>query len=234
MPSRYVDNQADDALIGQTITHIDAAPTDPNIRRVRLKRKVVARLSPEQVDELNIAVGDAWTEDLRRRVIRISDRNRAWKKAIWLLSKRAYSSGGLKQKLVRNGFNREVAEAVIEDVVQSGWLDDGQFAESAARSLLARGPLGHRALVARLRQKLLPPDIAEQAARQVLESADLSDDAYQFAAKRIRTMTQLPETTIRRRLYGQLARRGFDGDVIRTAMDRVLDEYTQSSNNDDE
>jgi regulatory protein len=42
------------------------------------------------------------------------------------------------------------------------------------------------------------------------------------AHKRVRTLAKLDPATRRRRLYGFLARKGYDGDKIRLAMQRVL------------
>lgn len=206
---------------GARITHLETVTSNPNLTRIRVDGRVVARLRTDEVAELHLAVGDEWTDACARSVMHCLAMAKARKTALNILSRRGYSRAELASRLIRKGHEREVAFSVADEMVADGWIDEAEYARSVARSALAGKPAGHRLIVQKLRARKLDRELAERIAAEMLEDVDLTDAAIDLAQRRLRTMGNLPETTARRRIAALLTRRGFDGDTVRTAMDRI-------------
>ena len=92
-----------------------------------------------------------------------------------------------------------------------------------ARSAARKGDVGPRLLEQKLMQKKLPRDMVRELAQEAEDNTDPVEDAWSLVEKKLATSTmqKLDTATRKRRLWGMLARRGFDGETIRTVMDRV-------------
>ncbi|MEW5919222.1 MAG: regulatory protein RecX, partial [Gemmatimonadota bacterium] len=149
-------------------------------------------------------------------------------KALRLLAVRARTTTELKQSLVRAKDRPAVEDVqwVITTLTERGYLDDARFADQFVRDRASgRGWAKHR-LRQELRKRGLSQNRIEPALAQADEDAAIDDtrSAAAAAAKWRRTHAARDPQKDRQRLYGFLARRGFSPDVIRSAMDAVLDE----------
>ncbi len=208
-------------LVGCEITGIRPLPSDPNIRSIRIGRRTAARVRATDIDDLEIKVGDTWTEELARQVF-VLHRNLACRRtALNILSFKARSTKALIDRLVQRGHDREIAREIVADLVADGWVDDEAYGEAVARELLARQPAGRRLLVHKLRQRGIEADLADQIARKMLEDVDVTEQAKALAERRFQKMGDLPSTTAARRLSSLLARRGFDSNVIASVLEHL-------------
>ena len=94
-----------------------------------------------------------------------------------------------------------------------------------AREICARGPASPRLIMQKLRQRRIDADLARRVAEETLADTDPVEEAIALAEKRMRSMRSVPRATAARRIAAALARRGFDMDTIRAAIQRagVLD-----------
>ena len=102
-----------------------------------------------------------------------------------------------------------------------GLVDDTEFARAFLAGRWGRKPAGWRRLQQELRSKGVgDEDVA--AARAVFEARDGAVDEVETARKLVRQAARryekLEPRVRQQRLYALLARRGFDGDVIRRAL----------------
>ncbi len=173
------------------ITALSPTKRDPSRLSIRVDRKHVATLGQKLVGELGLEVGQPWDDALAQRVAEAAVYDKAMRKAMNRLARRAMSRGQLDRK-----------------------LRDLEF--------LAREPAGPRLLQQKLYQKGLPRDLIDRlVADATADTDDQREQATRFAETKLRSMQRLDAPTRNRRLYGQLARRGFSPDVIRGVMERV-------------
>ena len=81
-------------------------------------------------------------------------------RALRLLSRREHSRAELRRKLAPHAEDVEQLEALLDDLVQQGFLSDVRFAESYVHS--RGGRLGSRRIERELRDKGIPAEIAQQ------------------------------------------------------------------------
>lgn len=134
--------------------------------------------------------------------------------AVWLLSRRDYSAGILRNKLVLRGYSAEEADEAMAFVIANGYQDDQRYAESLARTLSRRA--GNRRLMMTMNQKKIDPAISvRQLDTLAPESARVIEVASKFRKDvAVEGMTQ----KLQQKIYRFLAYRGFSGDSIKVAM----------------
>ena len=144
-------------------------------------------------------------------------------RAVALLAARACSRGEIEQKLRRAGYCPEAVEMVITKLDINDLLDDQAFADqwAASRASQKYGPR-------RIAQELKMKGVSAEETQSALDS--LSDEDQLSAAVRLaekalsRSRTGEDPRKARQRALGMIVRRGYDWDIARQAVDRVLGE----------
>lgn len=144
--------------------------------------------------------------------------------ALQLLTARPYSTRDLRRRLERKGYGAEEAAAVVSRLTESGLLDDSRFAEQYARSRIVNESASPRRVVQLLIRYGIARELAESAVARTIEAEEIDpqEGAERLARKKAATLTGLDPAVARRRLYGYLARRGYDLDHIRSAVSKAM------------
>lgn len=188
----------------------------------RRKPRVVATLAVRRIADLDLQVGQVWNDELAEQVEANVGIDKAMRSAMSRLSQRSMTGWMLRDKLKRQGHEHVVIDQVLERLAELDLLDDEQFGRSLIRDTIARKPAGPALLKQKLYQKGIRGAMADRLVAEATDDRDeQAEAAIAFALKKAASMANLDTTTRDRRLYGQLARRGFGPDIIRAAMDAV-------------
>lgn len=211
----------DGAQDGQTITAIEVVTKDPLLRRIKIGRKTLATLPLAEVEAMGITLGKVLSDELAIALEQAVMRLHIRKAAVKLIKRRTYSRGELIQKIQTTISELHLIEMVVDDLCSKGAIDDEAYGRNIAMSLTQRGPISLSQLKHKLCARHINPDLAQQIAEQALAENDPVEAAIDFARKRIKSMQSKPKIVITRRLWGALARRGFDSETIRIVMNKV-------------
>jgi len=139
--------------------------------------------------------------------------------ALKSLAGRAQSSGELRERLLRRAAEHSDVHNILSQLKDHGYLDDRRFAESVAASRLNNDKFGRTRVIQDLRQRRVPPVVAEGTVREVYQGVDeivLIEDwirrKYRFASRDdlFRDDKELASA------YRRLLRAGFrTGEIIR-------------------
>lgn len=143
--------------------------------------------------------------------------------AVRLLARRALSSGELRRELARSEHTSELIEAVIEECIESLYLDDLGLARATAEKLRERKKASRSQIRVKLRERLLPDDVIESTLAE-FDSEEEDALLIEIARDRARRMNGLERQVAERRLLGYLARRGWSGEPALRACRAALDE----------
>jgi regulatory protein len=181
-----------------------------------------ATLSIEAVERLALAVGRAYDE-VRDAVSREAALLATYDRALNLLALRARSARELRRQLVRKGEPADQVDTAIARLQTAGFLDDGAFARQFARSKAVGAGMSRRRIQQELGRRGVARQIGDDAIADVFEEEQLDEHAVveQAARKKLRSLKALDAETRKRRLYAYLARRGYDLDDIRRAMQAI-------------
>lgn len=143
---------------------------------------------------------------------------RAREAAIRFLAARPRSVAEVRGRLRRDGAPPESAAAVLQDLIDAGYLDDLEFARTWVRSRVATRGCG----LIRLRSELYQKGVAQPLIEQAIQEAHGEEDvavaeerrARELAERRLRLSGRLPREIRIRRLAAYLQRRGFTTQTI--------------------
>lgn len=204
------------------ISGIVAAPRHPGRFDVIVDGVPFATLSIDAIECMHLAVGRDVGAMLERITLAASEL-RVYDRALDILAFRARSSAELKRALVRKGDEPSLVERAIVRLQEQGILDDAAFAQSFTRAKVLGANQSRRRVQQELVRKGVSRTVSAAAIDVVFEEEGVDASAIVLAAarKKMRLLTALEPAVQRRRLYGFLARRGYDGEDIRHAMDAV-------------
>ena len=204
------------------ISGIVAAPRHPGRFDVIVDGVPFATLSIDAIERMHLAVGCDVGAMLERITLAASEL-RVYDRALDILAFRARSSAELKRALVRKGDEPSLVERAIVRLQEQGILDDAAFAQSFTRAKVLGANQSRRRVQQELVRKGVSRTVSAAAIDVVFEEEGVDASAIVLAAarKKMRLLSALEPAVQRRRLYGFLARRGYDGEDIRHAMDAV-------------
>jgi len=182
----------------------------------------MAVLTLEAIERLRLAVGRP-VDGLEDQVELEKMRLHAYDRALNMLAFRARSSSELARSLQRKGEQRAHVEWALARLKEQGLLDDAAFARSFARSKVVDGKQSRRRVQQDLARKGVSRSLSDEAIDTVFEEEAVDQRAIvQGAArKKLRSLAGLEPAVQRRRLYGFLARRGYDLDDIRSVLSEI-------------
>jgi regulatory protein len=118
------------------------------------------------------------------------------------------------------GFDRPVVSEAVSFLKQKGVINDAKFAKLWVESRMRSNPRGTMLLRKELRSK----GIGHAATEDALAGGAGSERAAVIAVARKKAagLRGLPEQTAKKRLFGHLARRGFDFGMIEDAVREAI------------
>jgi regulatory protein len=152
------------------------------------------------------------------------DVEKAKNNAFRLLARRAYTCKEIRQKLRGRGTPGEVVNETMAILERLGLVDDREFARRWVRERMRLRPMGPRLLERDLRRRGVGEDLLQQAVQEVLDETDLDAVAVELLRSRAGRYQGLERNKAWSRMYGFLARRGFDPAAAREAVGTVWGE----------
>jgi regulatory protein len=207
------------------ITAIIASEKRVNQMLIKVGHRTAASLPLSAVVELRLGVGQPWDDALAARVREASTFQRALAAAMKSAGRRPLSRRRLDEKMRKAGWDDAMIARVIERLTQLGALDDEKLGRALVEEIQARKPAGPALLRAKLRQRGLENRLIEKLVQEVADdpARDPVADATELARKKLRTLARFDPATRKRRLWGLLARRGFNGETIANVLARVAE-----------
>jgi regulatory protein len=204
------------------ITAITPSPRHPGRFTILVDGKSYATLSLDSIEQLELVVGGS-VAGLEERVDHEAARLKVYDRAVNMLAFRARSSAELARSLMRKGEPKELVDRAVARLQEQGLLDDAAFAQSFTRAKVLGAHHSKRRVQQELARKGVARAVTDAAITTVFEEegVDQREVVEQAARKKLRSLTKLEPMVRRRRLYAFLARRGYDGEDIRRAMEAV-------------
>jgi regulatory protein len=207
------------------ITAITPAPRHPGRFELLVDGSSYATLSLDAIERLSLVVG-ASVAGREERIAYEAAALKVYDRALNMLAFRARSSAELARLLVRKGEPKELVDRAVVRLQEQGLLDDAAFAQSFTRAKVLGAQQSKRRVQQDLARKGVARAVTDAAIATVFEEegVDQRDVVEQAARKKLRSLVKLDPAVRRRRLYAFLARRGYDGEDIRKAMETVGEE----------
>jgi len=138
--------------------------------------------------------------------------NKARTYALKLLSYRGRSEQELRVRLRKKGFSETETVSAIHYLKQTGLVDDANLAETLKWEACTAKLLGNEGAKRYMLGRGLPRDIVETGLTYDEEKE--RTNARHLVDKKLRVLKNYPFTTVRRRLYNLLSRKGYSPGLI--------------------
>ena len=142
------------------------------------------------------------------------------------LSYRARSVKEVRDKLAQKEFAEEIIEQVVDDLQRQKLLNDREFARRFVEARLSRAN-GSRKLAQELRRKGIETEIIDEVLGEFAATLDSEERAMGLLGKQAWRYRGLERDKAKRRMLGFLARRGYDAQMARSAVDKVWQELQE-------
>lgn len=207
------------------VTGIVESPRKDGRYVVELDGRAGPTVSLEILERLAVRVGAAVDEGRMAALEGEAAALRTYDRALNMLAFQARSSRDLQRRLVQKGEEPALVDAAVARLVERGLLDDADYARQLTRSKVLGGGASKRRVQQELFKKGVSRTTADEAIAEVFEDEQVDEQAIvdEAARKKVRSLAKLDPETRRRRLYGFLARKGYDSARIRLAMQAALD-----------
>jgi regulatory protein len=148
----------------------------------------------------------------------------AYDYALNLLAARGYSVRNLRRKLDQKGFSPDEAGETIARLQERGYLDDEKFAQEFARQRLVTGGASSRRVEQDLVKRGISPAVAKIVTASIVqeEGVEFGESIVRLARKKAASLGGLDDLTRRRRVFGFLARKGYDLEDINSALSHIF------------
>jgi regulatory protein len=209
--------------MGVKVTGIKTDPANGSRRIVTLEDGSEFSLHRELLVKHGLRLGVEIEKGSIEETAHEDELRRARDYAYNLLVCRDYTSQQMARKLAAKGFSVDVAGVVIGKLQKIGYIRDDRYARNWVQSRMRNNPRGR----SMLKYELLSRGINKETIDSVLDEMDISveyDSAIRAARKQMKHYSRLREVVARRRLYGFLTRRGFEVELVKKVIDKVLEE----------
>jgi len=193
-----------------------------------------AVLTLEAIERLRLTVGRS-VAGLEEQIALEAKRLHVYDRALNMLAFRARSSSELARSLQRKGEEKPHVDWAIDRLREQGLLDDAAFARSFARAKVVDGKQSRRRVQQDLARKGVSRSLSDEAIDTVIEEegVDQRSIVEEAARKKLRSLAGLEPAVQRRRLYGFLARRGYEIDDIRSVLSAIGSSFGSDHAEDD-
>ena len=204
------------------VTNITAQKRTANRRNVFLDGRFAFGCHLNVVAKFRLREGLSLSDDQVRAVRDGEVRQECFDKAMAYLQSRLHARSELSKKLMRREYGPTIIDAVLDDLVRLGYVDDARFAQTMAQSGAERKKHGPRRAMVELARRGVSGEVARRAVALTYEARDVMAIARELAEKQAARLRKLEPAVARQRLAGMLQRRGFDVGDIGSVIDEVL------------
>ncbi len=148
--------------------------------------------------------------------------------ALKLLSHRAYSERKLREKLQEKGFQPIAIRDALSACKEKEFVDDRSFARDFIEQRLETRPRAGHVLVRELLQRGISPAIAKEIVAEYVTTDIESESAQTLALKKWTQCARLGPDICFRRVSSYLARRGYNWETIRTAIEKAKTTFQEN------
>lgn len=198
---------------GRVVTRVLPVVDEPEAVSIRVGRASAGRMGAAAAARLGIREGAAWTAELREEFIKELALGRARVHALRAAAARPLSRRQLRDRLTHRGLDAGAAQRIADELAERGVINEAALARHVAQGELSRGKSGTMLVVAKLRRRGIEAGMAGKATADAASDVgyDPREGAMTLARKKARTLPKgLDARAAQRRVYGYLARRGFD------------------------
>ena len=146
-------------------------------------------------------------------------------KAFRLLGRRQHSSSELRRKLWDKDYEQKLVDEVLNDLTKNGYIDDAEFIRAFVAEKSRVKNWSRKRIKSELLKRGLNLSLVDKISSGQTDESDY-ENAISVAKKKFEVLTRrnLELKELRNKLSTYLFSKGFDYDLIKTVVDKLLKE----------
>ncbi|MDO9546939.1 MAG: RecX family transcriptional regulator [Pelolinea sp.] len=197
----------------KTITNLETQKNDPNRINVYLDDEFAFGIS--RFVGVSLKQGEKINESVIANLLDKDSKEKALQRALRFINYRPRTIYEVKEKLGELGFEEDVVESVLDELIEKRYLNDREFAENWVASRCQSKPRSHKMFHYELKKKSIPEPVIQAALESIPDDEEL---ALQLGKKYLRRFVNLDENDFSKKMTGILARRAFPFSIVKTAI----------------
>jgi regulatory protein len=166
-----------------------------------------------------LAAGQVLEQEEYAQLKAESQRYRCRKTALDYLAICPRSRAEMERHLAKKGFDHDLATEITAALLESGYIDDADYAARYICNRLGKKLVGKNLLTRELQKRGVHRDIIRQALRESASLQDTFDEVYDVALKKYATLKSKKNPLAKLAYF--LQGRGFDGEVITGVIEKI-------------
>ncbi|MEG0250125.1 MAG: recombination regulator RecX [Peptostreptococcus sp.] len=204
------------------ITGIEIQKRNKNRVNLYVDNEYLLSLQAELVYKYNLSKNQEIDKEKLIEIARADDYEKAKNKALNSLSKVEKSEKKIREKL-SGDFDEEIIEMVIEFLKKHELVDDERFADMIVSNDLNFKRVGKNRIKQNLYTKGIKREYIDSAISEIDSDVELENAIY-LARKRLPRIKDKDINKVKNKLYQHLSYKGFSYDIIKLAINEVLEE----------
>lgn len=183
-------------------------------------------VSEDTLIKLNLKKGMQLDDEILELIANEENKNKCFSYAVYLLGGRNYFEKALKDKLRQKEYTDEAISFTMEKLKKYGYIDDEKLTVAFVNDKKKFSKKGPRYIAQALKMK----GVDSETIRNALEDGYDDDEAYEncraLALKKYDYYKRKSEDkyTFKGKMYGFLAQRGFNSEIIRKVIEALMEE----------
>ncbi len=170
----------------------------------------------------SLKVGSEITEEIWQELKAEHETRYAFNKGLFYLKSRDRAEKEMRDYLAKKGFHEEAIEGAIEKLKSYSYIDDVRFAKAWVADGINIKRKGRKAIVYDLRRLGIDDQIIEEAL-MAYDDTMQQDNAIVYAKSLAKRHVRVADPYKKRqKMTAALARRGYDWEIIKQAIEHVL------------
>ena len=162
----------------------------------------------------------------QKRIDELRKRNELYKikhSALNLLGRRAHSKRELYQKIIKKGFDKDFCLQVLDELNESNYINDRDFAEKYADEKIKKGKSGINKIRTELIRKGIDKDIIRNIELKYQSSDEIIDNVVLLSSKKLEFLKkkETDKRKIKGKLYSYLLGKGFTSEQILEGINQL-------------
>ena len=203
------------------ITKIEVQQKNKERANIYIDDNFFLGVNAEIIYHLNLKKGDEVDEEKLKTIIEKEALSKAKNKAMSILNRTAISEKKLREKLA--DYSDDIVDEVINKLKEYGFINDKDLAKRIANDNSNISRFGKN----KIRQNLYRKGISKEDIEETIEEID-SDEQYEnalyLARKRYKNLKGEDNRKVYQKLTQHLAYKGFSYDIIKSAIQEVMNE----------
>lgn len=203
------------------ITAVMKQKNHPDMLRLYLDDEYAFSIPEEEYFRMNLYEQKELTQDEIDNIREEAGIKLAKQHGVRLLAARDRSEQEVKERLILQGFDADIAEGAILQLKAMGYINDSLFARKFVSDRLKLKPLSKKALTCELQKK----GIEKGLIAEVLGECELDEPsiASRLAKKKFGKY-DATDPKVQQKIYAYLAYRGYSHEIIQDVLNQMREE----------